>query len=73
MSNHQAIIDSCINWIVSTITCERCKHKWVAIYLNGTKKLECPECHCYYILIEHNPTKWQLFFRKLKLLFFNNK
>jgi hypothetical protein len=31
--------------IVSRFICENCEKHWVAVFYEGTKKLECPRCH----------------------------
>ena len=29
----------------NTVVCEDCGYKWVAVYPEGTKAIECPGCH----------------------------
>jgi len=29
----------------TTVECQDCQHKWLAVYPTGTKALECPGCH----------------------------
>jgi len=49
-------MDEITGWIASEVKCDLCGHEWVASFLHGTERLECPNCEniVEYEIIEDN-------------------